>query len=155
MAGIHSGEQVLLLVTGDIRNLEAEDAFRDAWARLAASDSLLMLEEVAVSSKGLGGLRESLTDVRRNVLVVPGGKANRSFAGVLQTEIQLGDSLDFVLYAESYGAKGHRISEQGQLTPLLQQCHKDGGVHLIELPVDYTDNDRVLNNEIRERSAAL
>ena len=100
VARIHSGEQVLLLVTGDIRNLEAEDAFRDAWARLAASDSLLMLEEVAVSSKGLGGLRESLTDVRRNVLVVPGGKANRSFAGVLQTEIQLGDSLDFVLYAD-------------------------------------------------------
>ena len=100
VARIHAGEQVLLLVTGDIRNLEAEDAFRSAWDGLAASDSLLMLEEVEVSSKGLGSLRETLTDVRRNVLVVPGGKANRSFAGVLQTEIQLGDSLDFVLYAD-------------------------------------------------------
>ena len=64
-------------------------------------------------------------------------------------------AFELVLDAESYGAKGHRISEKDQLAPLLQQCHKDGGVHLIELPVDYTDNDRVLNNEIRERSAAL
>ena len=62
---------------------------------------------------------------------------------------------DFVLYAESYGAFGHRIAEKDQLTPLIQKCHKDGGVHLIEVPVDYADNDRVLNNEIRERSAAL
>ncbi len=96
----HRGEQVLLLMTGDIRNLEAESAFRDAWVRHAAEDSLLVMSEVEVASRGLGTLRDSLTDVRRNVLVVPGGKANRSFAGVLQTEIQLGDSLDFVVYAD-------------------------------------------------------
>jgi len=96
----HRGEQVLLLVTGDIRNLQAEAAFRDAWAKHAAQDSLLVMSEVEVASRGLGALRDSLTDVRRNILVVPGGKANRSFAGVLQTEIQLGDSLDFVVYAD-------------------------------------------------------
>lgn len=97
---MHRGEQVLLLATGDIRNLEAETAFREAWQRLADEDSLLLMQEVEVSSKGLGALRGSLSDVRRNVLVVPGGKANRSLAGVLQTEMQLGDSLDFVLYAD-------------------------------------------------------
>lgn len=62
---------------------------------------------------------------------------------------------DFVLYAESYGANGHRITAKDQLVPLIQKCHQDGGVHLIELPVDYADNDRVLNHEIRERSRAL
>ncbi len=96
----HRGERVLLLVTGDIRNLDAESAFREAWSHQAAADSLLVLSEVEVASRGLGTLRDSLTDVRRNILVVPGGKANRSFAGVLQTEIQLGDSLDFVVYAD-------------------------------------------------------
>jgi acetolactate synthase I/II/III large subunit len=28
-------------------------------------------------------------------------------------------------------------------------------VHLVEVPVDYSDNDRILNKEIRELSAAL
>lgn len=62
---------------------------------------------------------------------------------------------DFVLYAESYGANGHRIDAKDQLTPLIKKCHADGGVHLIEVPIDYTDNDRVLNHEIKDRSAAL
>jgi len=79
----------------------AEGAFREAWTALQAGDSLLLLDEVEVASRGLGALRDSLTDVRRNVLVVPGGKANRSFAGVLQTEMQLGDSMEFVLYADA------------------------------------------------------
>ena len=89
----------MMLASGDIRNLEAEDAFRAAWAA-AEVDSTTTLVEVEVSSRGLGSLRDSLTDVRRNILVVPGGKASRSFAGVLQTEIQLGDTMDFVLYAD-------------------------------------------------------
>lgn len=101
VAGHHRGERVLLLATGDIRSLIAEEAFREAWAALEVKDSLLLLDEVEVASRGLGSLRDSLTDVRRNVLVVPGGKANRSFAGVLQTEMQLGDSLEFVLYADA------------------------------------------------------
>ena len=62
---------------------------------------------------------------------------------------------DFVLYAESYGANGHRIDAKDQLTPLIKKCHADGGVHLIEVPVDYTDNDRVLNHEIKNLSDAL
>jgi len=95
----HAGERVMMLATGDIRNLEAEDAFREGWAQ-ANVDSLTTFVEVEVTSRGLGSLRDSLSDVRRNVLVAPGGKASRSFAGVLQTEIQLGDTMDFRLYAD-------------------------------------------------------
>jgi hypothetical protein len=95
----HAGERVMMLATGDIRNLEAEDAFRESWAQ-ADVDSLTTFVEVEVTSRGLGSLRDSLSDVRRNVLVAPGGKASRSFAGVLQTEIQLGDTMDFRLYAD-------------------------------------------------------
>jgi acetolactate synthase-1/2/3 large subunit len=62
---------------------------------------------------------------------------------------------DFVLYAQSYGAKGHRITTADELFPLLDKCRKEPGVHIIDLPVDYSDNDRILNHEIKARSAAV
>jgi acetolactate synthase-1/2/3 large subunit len=62
---------------------------------------------------------------------------------------------DFVRYAESYGAHGHRVSSAAELLPLMQRCHEESGVHLIEVPVDYSENDRILNHEIQERSAEV
>ncbi|MFP5307242.1 MAG: thiamine pyrophosphate-dependent enzyme, partial [Gammaproteobacteria bacterium] len=62
---------------------------------------------------------------------------------------------DFVRYAEAYGAKGHRPQSADELLPLLQRCQQDPGVHVIDLAVDYSDNDRVLNQEIRELSAQI
>ncbi len=62
---------------------------------------------------------------------------------------------DFVMYARSYGAHGHRVDSTAGLLPLLEKCQKEPGVHVIDLQVDYSSNDRILNQEIRERSAAL
>jgi len=62
---------------------------------------------------------------------------------------------DFVKYAESYGANGHRIYATEDFAPTLQTCLDTPGVNLIELPVDYSENDRVLNHEIQELSGAL
>jgi acetolactate synthase-1/2/3 large subunit len=62
---------------------------------------------------------------------------------------------DFVKYAESYGAKGHRVTSADMLPGLLQHCLDTPGVHLIDCPVDYSDNDRILNKEIKELSAKL
>ena len=62
---------------------------------------------------------------------------------------------DFVDYAQSYGAKGHRVETADQLLPLLQECHDTPGVHVIDLPVDYSENDRILNREIQELSAKV
>ena len=62
---------------------------------------------------------------------------------------------DFVKYAESYGAKGHRVDSADALPGLLESCLGTPGVHLIDCPVDYADNDRILNREIKELSAAL
>ena len=62
---------------------------------------------------------------------------------------------DFVKYAESYGASGYRVQSAAHLKELLAHCLNAPGVHLIECPVDYTENDRILNNEIRELSKAL
>ena len=55
---------------------------------------------------------------------------------------------DFVKYAESYGAKGHRVKATDQLPGLLNDCLNGKGVHLIEVPVDYSDNKKVLIDEL-------
>jgi acetolactate synthase-1/2/3 large subunit len=62
---------------------------------------------------------------------------------------------DFVKYAESYGAFGHCVTSSEHLADLLAQTGAAKGVHVIDCPVDYSENDRILNHEIRELSAAL
>jgi acetolactate synthase-1/2/3 large subunit len=62
---------------------------------------------------------------------------------------------DFVKYAESYGANGHRVDSADDLPRLLKHTLATPGVHLIDCPIDYADNDRILNNEIKELSAKL
>ena len=62
---------------------------------------------------------------------------------------------DFVKYAEAYGAHGHRVTSAQGLPALLRACLDTPGVHLVEVPIDYSDNDQILNKDIRELSAAL
>lgn len=62
---------------------------------------------------------------------------------------------DFVKYAESYGAKGWRPSSVAEFRSMFQRTLDEPGVHLIDLAIDYSDNDRVLNREIKELSAKL
>jgi acetolactate synthase-1/2/3 large subunit len=62
---------------------------------------------------------------------------------------------DFVKYAEAYGARGWRPSSVAEFRQMLAQCLDSPGVDLIDLAIDYSDNDRVLNQEIRELSAKL
>ncbi|TPK73459.1 acetolactate synthase large subunit [Mesorhizobium sp. B2-4-15] len=61
---------------------------------------------------------------------------------------------DFVKYAEAYGAKGTRVDAIADLRPVLEQAFAGGGVHLVVLPVDYSENIRVLVDELRERLPA-
>ena len=65
------------------------------------------------------------------------------------------DNPDFVKYAESYGAQGHRVTSSGELLPLLSRCLDAPGVHLVEVPVDYSDNDRILNHAIKDASSQI
>ena len=50
---------------------------------------------------------------------------------------------DFVAYAESYGARGHRVEATQDLVATLQRCQSEGGVHLVEVPVDYAENAKL------------
>ena len=55
---------------------------------------------------------------------------------------------DFVKYAECYGASGHRVHSADELLPLLKRCLAAPGVHLIDVPIDYSENNRVLTEEL-------
>jgi acetolactate synthase-1/2/3 large subunit len=58
---------------------------------------------------------------------------------------------DFVAYAQSYGAHGHRIGAVDDLVPTLDAAFAAGGVHLVAVPIDYDENTRVLVDELGGR----
>ena len=62
---------------------------------------------------------------------------------------------DFVRYAEAYGARGYRVEAADQFSQLVEQAFAAGGVHLIDVPMDYSENDRILNHDIKELSEQL
>jgi len=62
---------------------------------------------------------------------------------------------DFVKFAECHGANGYRVEKTEDFVPLLKKCNDTPGVHIVELPVDYSENDRILNHEIKERSKRI
>ncbi len=62
---------------------------------------------------------------------------------------------DFVAYANSYGAHGHRVTSAAHMGELLRHCRDTPGVHLIDCPVDYSENDQILNHDIKSLAKAL
>ncbi len=60
---------------------------------------------------------------------------------------------DFVTYAAAYGAKGHRVEAVADLRPTLEAAFASGGVHLVAVPIDYSENKRVLIDELADRRA--
>jgi acetolactate synthase-1/2/3 large subunit len=58
---------------------------------------------------------------------------------------------DFVAYAESYGASGHRVETADELTRTLNWAFDAGGVHIVDLPVDYSENKKVLIDELKSK----
>ncbi|HEX2226468.1 MAG TPA: acetolactate synthase large subunit [Candidatus Binatia bacterium] len=58
---------------------------------------------------------------------------------------------DFVAYANAYGAKGHRPEHAKDFLPLMESCFDEAGVHLIDVPLDDSENKRVLIEQLRQR----
>lgn len=61
---------------------------------------------------------------------------------------------DFVQYAQSYGAKGHRIQQASDFVATIQQAQNEGGVHLIEVPIDYSENKKVFTDQLKSMTCA-
>lgn len=47
---------------------------------------------------------------------------------------------DFVQYAESFGARGHRVDSAGELLPTLRKALAEDAVSVVTVPVDYSHN---------------
>ncbi|MBL4787926.1 MAG: acetolactate synthase large subunit [Kordiimonadaceae bacterium] len=62
---------------------------------------------------------------------------------------------DFVQYANSYGATGHRVTSADDLVATFERAFEAGGVHLVEVPVDYSENQRVLIDELSEKACLI
>ncbi len=62
---------------------------------------------------------------------------------------------DFVKYAESYGAIGHRPTSDENFKEILSKCLTMDGVHVIDLAVDYSLNHSILNVLLKERTCTL
>jgi len=62
---------------------------------------------------------------------------------------------DFVTYAESFGAVGHRAESAEDFQRILIESLNAAGVHVIDLPVDYSLNHSILNVLIKESSCIL
>ena len=58
---------------------------------------------------------------------------------------------DFVRYAESFGAKGYRVGKAADLRPMLKKALAQKGVSLIEVPVDYSENQKVFVEELSRK----
>ncbi len=62
---------------------------------------------------------------------------------------------DFIKYAESYGAQGHRLEKTEDFSKMLTEYLNTPGVHLFEIPIDYSENERVLIKELQQLTCNL
>ena len=65
------------------------------------------------------------------------------------------DNPDFSMYANSYGVTPHKIHENDSLPLVIDEAFNAGGVHLIDLPVDYTDNVKDLISDLAEHEPVI
>jgi acetolactate synthase I/II/III large subunit len=59
---------------------------------------------------------------------------------------------DFVAYARAYGVNGSRVEGADDLAPMLETAFARGGIQLVTVPVDYSENMRVLVDELRDQA---
>jgi len=48
-----------------------------------------------------------------------------------------------------------RIERTGQLAEELERAFSEGGIHLIEAPVDYSENEAVFFEALRQKTCIL
>lgn len=62
---------------------------------------------------------------------------------------------DFVKLAESFGAKGTRITSASELKPAIEHAFDSKGIHIIECPIDYSENKIVFTKELKDKMCNL
>jgi acetolactate synthase-1/2/3 large subunit len=62
---------------------------------------------------------------------------------------------DFVQYAKAYGAHGYRVEKTKDFAKILSTCLGKSGVHVIDVPIDYRENERVFIEELRKKTCII
>ncbi len=65
------------------------------------------------------------------------------------------DNPDFVALAKAYNAHGHRLQSTHDLPQLLTTALAAPGVHVIEVPVDYSENVDMLDKKLKEKTCLI
>lgn len=60
---------------------------------------------------------------------------------------------NFVAYANAYDIQGHKITKTEDLLPTLQQCFAKRGMHVVDVAVDYTENNKFFNDELKNKQS--
>lgn len=124
----------------------------------AISAALVRPNTQVVSVAGDGGFLFSSQDletaVRKNLNIIQliwnDGKYNMvEFQEEMKYKRSSGVDLgpvDFVKYAESFGAKGLRVTNQEELEAAIKEGYETDGPVLIDIPVNYKDNIKLSTN---------
>ena len=118
----------------------------------AISAALVRPNTQVVSVAGDGGFLFSAQDletaVRKNLNIIQliwnDGRYNMvEFQEEMRYQRSSGvdfGAVDFVKYAESFGAKGYRVEKAADLNKVLDQAFKEQGPTIVDVPVDYSFN---------------
>ena len=118
----------------------------------AISAALVRPNTKIVSMSGDGGFMFSSQDLETavrlglNIVHIIWNDGNYDMVK-FQEEMKYGDSaavkfgpIDYVKYAESFGAKGYRVEKAADLNKVLDQAFKEQGPTIVDVPVDYSFN---------------
>lgn len=118
----------------------------------AISAALVRPNTKIVSMSGDGGFMFSSQDLETavrlglNIVHIIWNDGNYDMVK-FQEEMKYGDSaavkfgpIDFVKYAENFGAKGYRVEKAVDLNKVLDQAFKEQGPTIVDVPVDYSFN---------------
>jgi len=133
----------------------------------AIATKLLSPDKKVIAVCGDGGFmmnsQELETAIRLNLNLVVLILRDNSYGMIKWEQERLGfenfgldfTNPDFVEYAKSFGAEGHQISNTKMFIDQLKECLNCEGVHVIDIPVDYSLNHTILNQKIKEKTCTL
>jgi acetolactate synthase-1/2/3 large subunit len=143
-----------------------DNALASMGAGLAAgmAAKLLNPDKKVVVVAGDGGLMMNIADLETAirlkldlviVIVNDSGygmiKWKQDSMGLADYGLSFGNP-DFVKLAESFGAKGYRLEKTEDFQSTLESTLNESGVHIIDVPVDYSENATLIGDNLRNRT---
>jgi acetolactate synthase-1/2/3 large subunit len=143
-----------------------DNALATMGAGLAAgmAAKLLNPDKKVVVVAGDGGLMMNIADLetairlKLDLVIIVVNDSGYGMIKWKQASMDLADfglsfgNPDFVKLAESFGATGHQVKTADEFQTTVQQTLEAGSVHIIDVPVDYSENVTLIGDNLRERT---